>query len=435
VRERDLYPVVVTDSGVSTPSFTPNAPVYADSTVATATVIDSFILHSSSASYVAAIYIDGANLTVTNNDLSAGGSDISYGIRAENYSSEIRSNIIFPTGSGTYTAGIRTTGSGATIEGNQIDAGAGDTSTGIWIEASNCMVTANSVDGSGTSRTAVLVESPSIGCQVTGNTLLAGDGGSLAYGVRSSGAATLTISANTIHGGSASITNGIEITGGSAEITSNSIFGGTGDLGAVGVEIKDTTDITIDNNLIHGGAGSATSNGILSDGSTADIRHNTIFIGSADGGGRGLYLATGTYGDSTITAQNNIIFGDTTSSGSRCFMDEEYSGSTVTFSFNDLYCYYLYYDPVPTRCFLTDGASCLSATLGYTDNVAVDPLLADEDGTDNDMDSMDDNDWDLTMSSPSSVASGGTDLTADVASDYAGTTRTDPVSMGAYEYD
>jgi len=432
VRDPSLYTTTIQDSGISGPGPVPNAAVYADSTVVDQTVLDGFNIASSASTYAAAVYVDGANLAVTNNVLTSIGS---YGIRARNFPGTIQNNNISGGSAGTYTIAVRISGSGAVVEGNVLNGGTGSSSTGIWIDATNCLVRGNSINGgSGSGSTsAVLLQSPSAECRISSNTLYGGDGGAQSYGVHSSDVNTVTISSNTINAGAASITKGVDIEPGSAIVTGNSIHGGIGGLGSIALDFGDVSGAEIYNNLINAGGGSGGTIGIRLDGSSADIAHNTISLGTASSG-RGIWLVSGIHGSSTVDARNNVIFGDTTDSSFRCFEEDDTSNSVVL-SFNDLYCNYLYREGgTPTRCFLSDGASCLDP-IGYADNVAVDPVLADPDGADNDLTTMDDNEWQLTMSSPSSVAQGGTDLTADVSDDLDGATRTAPVSMGAYEFD
>jgi len=54
---------------------------------------------------------------------------------------------------------------------------------------------------------------------------------------------------------------------------------------------------------------------------------------------------------------------------------------------------------------------------------------------DDDIDTMGDNDWRLTASSPTEVTQGGLDLSAEFTTDKDGVTRTAPWSIGAYEQD
>jgi len=68
-------------------------------------------------------------------------------------------------------------------------------------------------------------------------------------------------------------------------------------------------------------------------------------------------------------------------------------------------------------------------------NVSANPVFEDQDGLDDDMNTMMDNRWNLTASSPSAVTDGAADLTSDFLYDYEGNTRTAPWSMGAIEYD
>ncbi len=72
---------------------------------------------------------------------------------------------------------------------------------------------------------------------------------------------------------------------------------------------------------------------------------------------------------------------------------------------------------------------------GMGGNVSVDPVFVDIDGADDDITTMDDNDWHLTGSTTTDISTGGLNLSADFTTDKDGVTRTDPWSMGCYEFD
>ncbi|MFW5689395.1 MAG: choice-of-anchor Q domain-containing protein, partial [Spirochaetota bacterium] len=69
----------------------------------------------------------------------------------------------------------------------------------------------------------------------------------------------------------------------------------------------------------------------------------------------------------------------------------------------------------------------------FTFNITGDPLFVDIDGADDDIDTLDDNDWHLTAGSP--AADAGAELSADYVTDHDEVPRTVPWSIGAYELD
>ena len=91
---------------------------------------------------------------------------------------------------------------------------------------------------------------------------------------------------------------------------------------------------------------------------------------------------------------------------------------------------------------ITDLNSLVDTTA--SDNVSVDPSFEDIDGLDNNIETMDDNDWHLTFLSPTSITTGALDggpsgQDFSFTTDMDGATRTGNGStgwsMGAYEYD
>jgi len=89
-----------------------------------------------------------------------------------------------------------------------------------------------------------------------------------------------------------------------------------------------------------------------------------------------------------------------------------------------------------------DDAASVNSNGHAEGNVDVDPLFVDIDGPDDDITTMDDNDWHLSASSPESIRTGGLNGSTDAwtfTEDRDGSTRTGDGSigwsMGAYEQD
>lgn len=135
--------------------------------------------------------------------------------------------------------------------------------------------------------------------------------------------------------------------------------------------------------------------------------------------------------------RNNIIHSDGT-----CIVEQNDLANPVVVRNNNLFgCINLYRDDGTTN--ITDLTTSIttnegSGTLANFDNVSVDPVFVDFDGADNDLETILDNDWHLTESTPTSVAGGGLDLSATITTDKDNALRTNDGagtgwSMGAYE--
>lgn len=104
------------------------------------------------------------------------------------------------------------------------------------------------------------------------------------------------------------------------------------------------------------------------------------------------------------------------------------TNTSTTINYNDVY-------PNSGNCMYYNGSARTWAywtgTLGYEANAAnADPAFVNAGGS-----YILATDFLLGASTPTSISRGGADVSATVAADYAGTSRTAPLSMGAYEYD
>jgi hypothetical protein len=314
------------------------------------------------------------------------------------------------------------------------------------------------------------------------NTIHGGSGGSLTNGVFLISASSV-VQDNTIHGGNPSDpaggSNGININSGSPTILRNTIQANATDSSAIGISADTTTalierntisiiggspttsstgvsisssPLNLVNNTISGGGGN-TSIGIQNFQSAANIRNNTI------NGGTALYVhgiriwnASSAPGP---TIQNNIVFNSGTNE-SYCISELNADSDAAVLQNNDLLscATALYMDYVDgTGCATNDvcntsiadvnvaGNTTQGAAESAAGNVNVDPLFVDIDGADNDINTMDDNDWHLSAGSPASVTAGGLNgLDQNPAwtftTDKDGVTRPasgNPWSIGAYE--
>lgn len=235
-----------------------------------------------------------------------------------------------------------------------------------------------------------------------------------------------------------------------ASLEGSSILGPTGEIGeSVAVLFNDGV-LSVENSVINGGSG-AQVRGVRSSSGDVTVRNSTLRVGPATGSapdaaaaveGR-FYLEDESTGDLTqlgvegiegngLTVENSIVFGvgDANSAGI-VHGDLPIIRNNI---FHNLQASSLYRDAFGNPQSFT--AAALNAEqnilIGAADNSELDPLLAAavslQEAT---------ADWRLTAGSPAKAREGGYDLSeAGVAPlDVAGTSRTAPWSIGAYEYD
>jgi len=249
--------------------------------------------------------------------------------------------------------------------------------------------------------------------------------------------ADATIRGCRIECGSGNYVTGIALSGGAPVIEGNRIGGGLspGQDGygqSVGVMVSDAEDATvIRNNVIDGGEG-YTCKGIWCQGASPRIYNNIViagrgFVGAADSEVIGIEL----FSHSHPVIENNIIF--SFEAGLRTGVQESGTGNHPTILHNNLFfdCpngnYYFNYspydayvtDPTTLEVYLIEEGMAESTVGGNLFNV--DPLL--------------DSDYRFTDSSPVSITEGGVDLSSAFDTDFDGTSRTTPWSMGAFERD
>jgi hypothetical protein len=256
-----------------------------------------------------------------------------------------------------------------------------------------------------------------------------------------------TIRRNTVQASSIGIS--ADTTTALIERNTISIVGAGPTASSTGVSISNST-LNLVNNTISGGGGN-TSMGIQNFQSAANIRNNTI------NGGTALYVhgiriwnASSAPGP---VIQNNIVFSGGTIE-SHCISELNADSDASVLQSNDLFgcATALYMDFV-------DGTGCATNDLCITNiadvnvaanttqgaagsaagNVSLDPQFADIDGADNDITTMDDNNWHFSAGSPASVTAGGLngiDQGWSFTTDKDGVTRPasgTPWAIGAYE--
>ena len=242
-----------------------------------------------------------------------------------------------------------------------------------------------------------------------------------------------------IAAGGGNYSAGISLDGtnaGRIEAGFNVVFGGTGTW-AEGIYAKNMEGI-IYTSLIHGGgADAAGSRGVRLDGGTPSIENNTIYGGSAS-----TTLPDGTtpssFGISCEPSQpeimSNVIFTGGAGAQVGIFNANGLASSAAYNLFYNSSGTMALYD-YDTGAYVESELTTLEADLtNFHHNVTGDPAFADDDGADDDIDTMDDNDWHLTAATPASITEGGW-MSGDDYLDLDGTRRTAPWSIGAYEYD
>ncbi len=337
---------------------------------------------------------------------------------------------------------------------------------------------------------------------IENNTIIGGDSLGNSYGIVVSDSSHPVISNNTINGGNGSQTNGILCWETQADIIENEISGGEGSQ-TRGIGLLASSMVTIKNNYIDGGTATSFSQGInnnsdigvtvigntISGGTSAEgsagiknvytgwfnIRNNIVFGGTAGGGHDAIGIvcvdSTGAIFNNTIAGgvsdysaaivlqadscpeiDNNILFSAATGSGGSC-IGESSSGDYINDAYAGTIRYNALWDPAGGvdvllyRDYLgsdyDDAASVNGHANGHAEgNVDDDPLFVDIDGPDNDITTMDDNNWHLSASSPAGIRTGGLNGIFEgwaFNEDRDGNTRTGSGStgwsMGAYEQD
>jgi hypothetical protein len=243
-----------------------------------------------------------------------------------------------------------------------------------------------------------------------------------------------------------------------ADITGNTLFAEAVDTYSVGIDFYDSAGV-VENNVINpGSVASGSTEGVVFHAITGEtsLANNTIC-----GGNGSDWSAAVTLEMASVRIDSNILF--TTRPTDSVAIRENDADGHVTALRNNLFYRYdsgmgLYYDfddgggeaTYGTIADLEDGGGTGPAGEGAeaTGNLLGDDaipglddltnpivLFVDIDGDDGDIDTMSDNDWHLGPGCEDLVYEGGWVVTGYDAVDRDGVPRTDPWSIGAYEYD
>ena len=310
---------------------------------------------------------------------------------------------------------------------------------------------------------------------IENNTIQAGNGqSSSAVQVLGPGPMTAYVRNNTIKAGSGTTTVGLLLYGNyfssNALAEGNYVEGGKGTGSAAAIEAYGTLAATIQKNRLYGGdpTGSVTHGatyGVRFVTSNLRVFNNLIATAPATAGALGIHLQrVGSTYTGTALVLNNTIVSPPVTGGVALLADSGISGSRFE---NNI----VYQTNASTVCVAgivsvspplrvrnnnlfgcsptvainysgTCGGTqyCTLAQLNalssvnFGGNVALNPVFTDADGADNDANTLLDNDYSLNSGTPAGVTGGGRDNSGLFTTDFVGTTRTTPWSIGAYEY-
>lgn len=305
---RNIASNVTTINAISTTAISGAADITA--TYAASTVVDGFTITGGnvggSASY--AFFLNNSSPVITNNIINGGSGGSSFGIYMLAGSSPQVTNNTINGGSPVYdSTGLYIDSSSPTVTNNTINGGVssnGSNTYGVNIVGSATpTLTNNTISGGASSFWGYgLYISSGATPVITGNTINAGTAPTRSHGIANF--AVITLTRNTIHGGSGSGSSYAIYNSGNASIfTNNTLHGGTGTT-AYGFYVFSGASPTISNNTINGGGG-GTSHGIYILGASAAITNNIIFT-IAGGTRNGVFEANSS--SDPVSFQNNLIF-------------------------------------------------------------------------------------------------------------------------------
>lgn len=387
----------------------------------------------------------GSICRITSNTITAPVGITSWGEDSYIYVDE---NTITCTNTTGYARGVET--SAAQIRDNTITcdgaASDGDVTAGVMAGAPDSNEwqrilrnTISAMDTGGTDSTAVGVQvQEASGLVLSGNVISAGPawGG---QGVRITSTAVAAIDHNIITTtGMTAFASGLDLVQTPGVIEHNLIApsGALADF-TVGVYIEGPTSTTVDirvrNNTIYGGGGSVESYGIKLNACTlgSEIDNNIIFTGGP--ATTDVAILEQSIDVSLRTLRNNLFF--RYSPAMELFYDDEdgANGGSVSNAYINTVAA-LQTELGLEGVTVADNLDSDDATTAEPD-IAL-PIFVDIDGTDGLIGTMDDNDWHLATDLDDDPAIYGGGRTVDpYATDLDGVARTEPWSIGAYEYD
>ncbi len=313
---------------------------------------------------------------------------------------------------GSNTTGIYCRNStGVVLQSNAIDGGGGDFSVGVTIDSSPATLQYNAISGG--------MNGISVAVVCNGSNPV--------------------ISRNKIHGGTSGTggqTVAIYDIGSSATIAANTIYGGDAWSSSHGISMESGSTAVIYNNIIDGGTSAAGpgTTGVLVDGSSPILRNNTICgglvtTGGATNGEEGITNLNGAH----ATIENNIIFA--LGSGTQLRYGITAMANSAPASLKNNYVFdcasglFAWVGDPYTSVLDLNTLSGASGNAWDTSGTLLGTMFVEPSGTGWD--------WHLQATAPveaRQVGLNGSVLGWGFTDDLAGTTRTEPWSMGAYEY-
>lgn len=341
--------------------------------------------------------------------------------------------------------------SSPTLEYNTIIGGESSGNTiGIFVDdSSNPTISNNTIHGGISGRTNGIL------CRETqayihDNTINGGEG-TQTHGINLTSGCIVNVKNNIIDGGTATewSTGIYNHSDNNINIVGNTVSGGISQEAAVGIRNEKTGWFSIRNNLVFGGTAGGDSD---ADGITCFDASGAIYNNTVAGGVSNYSTAIRLMENSTPQIENNILFSVATEAGGRCIGESSggdfpNNGYAASIHNNDLWDPDGGVDVTLYRDFEDNYYDTADAVNGHPHdhaegNVDDNPIFVDIDGPDDDITTMDDNDWHLSDFSPASIRTGGLDGAAEgwaFTEDRDGNTRTGdgPTgwSMGAYEQD
>ena len=411
------------------------ATVKSDESVTESCRIDGFTIRGGDTNttdgWTAVIHSESSDISIINNKIYAGTSPVT-GISAGIYvtdggTSYIEDNYIHGgTSTGYCVAVVATLNAITNIAENVIDSGTGGNTTGVLAQ--------------------------NVSAEITDNRIIAGSG-VLTEGLKITDSSQTIVKANYIYGGDATEwARGIYLSSDGVTIERNKITGGTSTARLDGIYCYEHEWTIIRNNLVFGGDSSSPdydANAVFLNGPYAKLYNNTL-AGGTSIHSSAVCMRIGSKPD----IKNNILFAFGTVSSNCILEDGTNAENAGSINNNTLWDYdgntllYHTYDNNDYDSYTTVNV------LGYASgNVGDIPIFVDLDGPDDDITTMEDNDWRLTTSAPDDIRQGGLDGIVQgwgFETDIDGNTRTNLTdgpndsptnadaagwSMGAYEKD
>ena len=243
---------------------------------------------------------------------------------------------------------------------------------------------------------------------VTGNRVQLGNGYNAGtakeYALYLNNVQNALVARNTLHASSGASTAGLAVNAaaGTVRVFNNLLYGGSGALSSAGIVTSTSLGtLKVYNNTIHGGTSPVSMGANLGTvGTAVEFVNNLITVG---GGATSSHCFKATLTNVITRAENNNLTGCLTA-----VYDNNTVLSPTVADFNTVYAY-------------------------AANNLALPNNLVNQNGLDGNILTSLDNDWRLSATSDVLLQTGGLTL-LDLSDDFAGSSRTAPWSLGAYEY-